>query len=159
MGMIADLSLYLLTGIVHWWWTANLSFFGLAPNIIFIAALSAAIIARPAKGIAYCFFFGIYLDLLGANLFGAYALTYTLMAYGIYMMKRHLDLVGPFSQLIAALSLTPVTMLFYQALSLALARINPLQLKAFLVEPFLNALLAPIAFYIFVQLKKRFHLL
>ena len=119
----------------------------------------SAAIARPAKGIAYCFFFGIYLDLLGANLFGAYALTYTLMAYGIYMMKRHLDLVGPFSQLIAALSLTPVTMLFYQALSLALARINPLQLKAFLVEPFLNALLGPIAFYIFVQLKKRFHLL
>jgi len=159
MGIIADLLLYVLTGLIHWWWTSNLSFFGVAPNIIFIAALSAAIIARPAKAIAYCFFFGIYLDLLGSNLFGAYALTYTLMAYGIYMMKRHLDLVGPFSQIIAALSLTLVTMLFYQALSLTLAKINPLQLKAFLVEPFFNAILAPIAFYIFVQLKKRFHLL
>ena len=159
MGMIADLLLYLLTGLIHWWWTANLSFFGVAPNIIFVSALSAAIIARPAKAIAYCFFFGIYLDLLGSNLFGAYALTYTLMAYGIYMMKRHLDLVGPFSQVIAALSLTPVIMLFYQALSLTLARINPLELKAFLIEPFLNAILAPIAFYIFVQFKKRFHLL
>jgi len=159
MGIIGDLLLYLLTGLIHWWWTANLSFFGVAPNIIFIAALSAAIIARPAKAIAYCFFFGIYLDLLGSNLFGAYALTYTLMAYGIYMMKRHLDLVGPFSQIIAALSLTLVTMLFYQALCLTLAKINPLQLKAFLVEPFLNAILAPIVFYIFVQLKKRFHLL
>jgi rod shape-determining protein MreD len=159
MGMIGDLLLYLLIGLIHWWWTANLSFFGVAPNLIFLAAMSAAIITRPAKAIAYCFFFGIYLDLLGSNLFGAYALTYTLMAYCIYMMKRHLDLIGPFSQIIAALSLTLVTMLFYQALSLTLSRINPLQLKAFLVEPFLNAILAPIVFYIFVQLKRRYHIL
>lgn len=159
MGIIGDLLLYLLTGLVHWWWTANLSFFGVAPNLIFLAAMSAAIIARPAKAIAYCFCFGLYLDLLGSNLFGAYALTYTLMAYCIYMMKRHLDLAGPFSQIIAALSLTLVTMLFYQTLSLTLARINPLQLKAFLVEPFLNAVLAPIVFYLFVQLKRRYHIL
>ena len=81
------------------------------------------------------------------------------MAYGVYMMKRHLDLVSSFSQIIAALALTVVSMIFYQGLLLSLARINPLQLKAFLVEPFLNALLAPIAFYLFVQLKRRFNLL
>lgn len=159
MGIIGDLLLYLLTGLVHWWWTSNLAFFGVAPNIVFVAALAAAIIARPAKAIAYCFFSGIYLDLLGSNLFGAYALTYTLMAYGIYLMKRHLDLVAPFSQIIAALSLTLATMLFHQALCLALAEINPLQLKNFLVEPFLNAVLAPIAFHLFVQFKRRFNLL
>lgn len=159
MAIIGDIMLYLLTGLLHWWWTANLSFFGLAPNIIFVAALSTAIIARPGKAIAYCFFFGLYLDLLGSNLFGAYALTYTLMAYGIYMMKRHLDLISPFSQIIAALSFTVVTMLFYQGLLLALTKINPLQLKAFLVEPFLNAVLAPITFYVLVQLKRRYNLL
>jgi len=159
MAIIGDIVLFLLTGLIHWWWTANLSVFGVAPNIIFTAALSAAIIARPAKAIAWCFFLGVYLDLLGSNLFGAYALTYTVMAYVIYMMKRHLDLIGPFSQIIAALTLTLVTMLFYQGLSLALSKINPLQLKAFLVEPFFNAVLAPIVFYFFVQLKKRFNLL
>jgi rod shape-determining protein MreD len=151
--------LYLLTGLVHWWWTANLTVFGLAPNIIFVAALSAAIIARPAKALAYCFLFGIYLDLLGSSLFGAYALIYTLMAYGVYFMKRHLDLISSFSQVIAALALTVVSMLFYQVLSLTFARINPLHLKAFLVEPFLNAILAPIVFYFFSQLKRRFDLL
>lgn len=159
MSLIGDILLYLLTGLVYWWWTANLSVFGMAPNIIFTAALAAAIIARPAKALAYCFFFGIYLDLLGSNLFGAYALTYTLMAYGVYIMKRHLDLVSPFSQVIAALTLTVVSMLFYQGLSLTLARINPLQLKAFLVEPFLNALVAPLVFYFFAQLKRRYDLL
>ena len=159
MSLIGDILLYLLTGLVYWWWTANFTVFGMAPNIIFTAALSAAILARPAKALAYCFFFGIYLDLLGSNLFGAYALTYTLMAYGIYVMKRHLDLVSPFSQVIAALVITIVSMLFYQGLSLTLAKINPLQLKAFLVEPFLNALLAPLVFYFFAQLKRSFDLL
>ena len=70
MGVIGDLLLYLLIGTVHWWWTANLSIFGLAPNIVFAAALSAAIIARPVKGICYGFFLGLYLDVLGSNLFG-----------------------------------------------------------------------------------------
>ena len=159
MSFIGDLLLYLLAGLVHWWWTSNLSVFGVAPNIVFAAALSAAIIARPAKALAYCFFFGIYLDMLGSNLFGAYALTYTLMAYGIYIMKRHLDLVSPFSQVIAAFTLTMISTLFYQGLSLTLAKINPLQLKAFLIEPFLNALLAPVVFYFFAQFKRRFDLL
>ena len=159
MSLIGDILLYLLTGLIYWWWAANLSIFGVVPNIIFTAALSAAIIARPVKALAYCFFFGIYLDLLGSNLFGAYALTYTLMAYGIYIMKRHLDLVSPFSQVIAALALTVLSMLFYQGLSLTLAKINPLQLKAFLAEPFLNAILTPIMFYFFAQLKRRFSIL
>ncbi len=159
MSLIGDILLYFLTGLVSWWWTSNLSVFGVAPNIIFTAALSAAIIARPAKALCYCFFFGIYLDMLGSNLFGAYALTYTLMAYGIYIAKRHLDLVSPFSQIIAALVLTAGSMLFYQGLSLTLAKINPLQLKTQLVEPFLNALLAPVVFYLFTQLKRRFDLL
>lgn len=159
MILIGDLLLYLLTGLVHWWWTANLSFFGAAPNIVFTAALSAAIIARPAKAIACCFFYGIYLDMLGSDLFGAYALTYTLMAYGIYIAKRRLDLVSPFSQIVAVLVLTVITMLFYQGLSLTFARINPLQLKALLTEPFLNALLAPVVFYVFAQFKRKFGIL
>ena len=159
MSVIGDILLCVLTGIISWWWTANLSVFGVAPNIVFLAALSVAIISRPPKAIAYCFFLGVYLDLLGSNLFGAYALTYTLMAYGVYIVKRNLDLVSPFSQVIAALSLTPVIMLFYLALSLTLADINPLQLKTFLVEPFLNALLAPVVFYFFAQLRRRFGLL
>ena len=159
MRLMGDILIYLLTGVIYWWWTTNLSIFGVAPNIIFVAALAAAIIARPAKALVYGFFFGIYLDMLGSNLFGAYALTYTLMAYGIYIMKRHLDLVSPFSQVIAAFTLTMISMLCYQGLSLALAKINPLQLKAFLVEPFLNALLAPIVFYFVAQLKRRFDFL
>jgi rod shape-determining protein MreD len=159
MNIIGDILLYLLAGSVHWWWTARLSLFGLAPNIIFVTALSSAIIARPVKGICYGFFLGLYLDILGSHLFGGYALTYTLMAYGVYLMKRQLDLVSPFSQVVSALALTVVSLVFYHGLLLALAGINPLRLRTFLVEPFLNAALAPAAFYFLSRLKKRFNLL
>ncbi|MBU2575209.1 MAG: rod shape-determining protein MreD [Elusimicrobia bacterium] len=159
MIFIGDILLYVLTGLACWWWTANMSAFGVAPNIVFMAALSAAILARPAKAMAYGFFFGVYLDILGSNILGAYALTYTLMAYAVYVLKRHFDLIGVFSQIIAALTLSALTMLFYQGLSLIFAKINPLDLKAFLVEPFLNAALAPFVFYLFARLKKGFNIL
>lgn len=154
MTIIGDLALYVLTCVFHWWWTTNVSVFGLSPNIVFIAALGAAILARPPKAMVYGFFFGAYLDLLGSGIFGAYALTYTLMAYSVYILKRRLDLIGGFSQIIAALSLSILTMLFDQSLSLIFARINPLGLKAFLVEPFLNAALTPFVVYLFTRMKK-----
>ncbi|OGS54153.1 MAG: rod shape-determining protein MreD [Elusimicrobia bacterium RIFOXYB2_FULL_62_6] len=159
MTIIGDILLYLLTGAVYWWWTANLTVFGLSPNIIFMAALAAAILARPVKAMAYGFLFGLFLDLLGSGVFGAYALTYTLMAYGVYILKRHFDLIGGFSQIIAALTLSVLTMLLDQSLSLIFAKLNPLELKAFLVEPFLNAALTPFVVYLFSQLKKGFGVL
>jgi rod shape-determining protein MreD len=159
MPFIWDAVVYLLTGILHWWWTANLSFFGIAPNLIFTAALTYAIMARPLRAITMCFFFGIYLDLLGSNLFGAYALIYTVMAYGVHLVKRNIDLVAPFAQIVSAMILTVATMACYQTLSLALAKINPLQLKAFLVEPFLNALAAPVMFSVLAQFRRRLDLL
>lgn len=145
----------MLAGLVHWWWSAKLAVFGLAPNVIFAAALSAAILARPAKSICLGFFFGLYLDVLGASMFGGYALSYTLMAYGVYLMKRHLDLASPFSQAVAALVLTVVSTLFYHGLALSLAGASPLRLREFLAEPFLNAALAPLVFHVFLRLKRR----
>ena len=159
MRQLGDALLYLLTGIFYWWWTGHLSIYGTAPNFIFLAALSAAIIAPPVKALAYGFFFGVYLDLLGTNIFGAYALTYTLLVYGIYSMKRHFDMAAPFSQVITAFIMSFVCMLFYQGLSLTMAKINPLSLKNFLTEPFLNALAAPVVFYVFSRLKRKFNVL
>ena len=34
MGIIGDLMIYVLTGLIHWWWAANLSFFGVAPRVL-----------------------------------------------------------------------------------------------------------------------------
>lgn len=159
MSIVLEVILYAATGSFYWWWTQNLSFFGLAPDLLFAAALCAAIIAGPVKAVAWGFFLGLYADMLGSNMFGGYALTYSLMAYGVHALKRHFDMASPFSQVVAALSLSWVSMLFYQGLSLAFSRINPIGLKNFLVEPFLNALAAPVVFQVFYSMKRRFDVL
>ncbi|MDO8806258.1 MAG: rod shape-determining protein MreD [Elusimicrobiota bacterium] len=155
MTIILEIFLYLAAGTFYWWWTQNLAFFGLAPNFIFAAALSAAILAGPVKAVAWGFFLGLYADMLGVSMFGGYALTYSLMAYAVYIVKRHFDMDSLFSQLVAALSLSWLCMLFYQGLSLAFFKINPTGIRIFLAEPFLNALAVPVVFQVFHQLKRR----
>ena len=155
MTIIFDVLLYLAVGSFHWWWTQNLAFFGMSPDFIFAAALCAAIIAGPVKGAVWCFFLGLYADMLGTGMLGGYALTYTLLVYGVYFLKRHFDMLNPFSQLVAALLLSWLCMFFYQMLNLAFSRVNPLDLKNFLAVPFFNALAAPALFQVFFRLKRR----
>ena len=155
MAIVLEIFLYLAAGTFYWWWTQNLAFFGLAPNFIFAAALSAAILAGPVKAVAWGFFLGLYADMLGVSEFGGYALTYSLMAYAVYVVKRHFDMDSFFSQLVAALSLSWISMLFYQGLSLVFFRINPTGLKILLAEPFMNALAVPVVFQVFYWLKRR----
>ncbi len=155
MTVLLEIMVCLASGGAYWWWTQSLTFFGLAPNLIFAAALSAAILAGPVKGIAWGFFLGLYADMLGSGVFGGWALTYSLMGYGVYIMKHHFDMDSPFSQLVAALVLSWACLLFYQALSLVFSSINPTGLKIFLAEPFLNALAVPVVFQMFFWLKRR----
>ena len=159
MSIILEVVVYLAVGAGYWWWGQNLAFFGLVPNLIFSAALCAAILAGPVKGIAWGFFLGLYADILGSNLFGANALTYTLLAYTVYVVKRHFDMDSPFSQLVAALSLSWISMLFYQGLGIIFSRPGSLDLRVFLGEPFLNALAVPVLFQVFYRLKRRFGVL
>ncbi len=159
MTLLLETLIYLCTGVFYWWWTQNLSFFGLAPNFIFAGALCAAILAGPVKSIAWGFFLGLYADMLGSGPLGGYALTYTLMAYIVHLVKRQFDMDSFFSQLVASVSLSWTCMLFYMGLSLAFARMNPTGLKIFLTEPFLNALAVPAVFQLFYRAKRRLHVL
>ncbi len=159
MTFIFEVLLYLASGSFYWWWTQNLAFFGLAPNFIFAAALSAAILAGPVKAVAWGFFLGLYADMLGVSVLGGYALTYSVMAYAVYVVKRHFDMDSFFSQLVAALSLSWLSMLFYQCLGLVFLGLRPAGIKIFLAEPFLNALAVPVVFQVFYRLKRRLDIL
>ena len=159
MSIILEVIVYLTVGASYWWLAQNMAFYGLVPNLIFAAALCAAILAGPVKGLAWGFFLGLYADLLGSSLFGGNALTYTIMAYTVYVVKRHFDMDGFFSQLVAALSLSWICMLFYQGLGIVFSRPNNLDLRVFLAEPFLNALAVPVMFHIFYRLKRKFGVL
>ncbi|HNW43001.1 MAG TPA: rod shape-determining protein MreD [Elusimicrobiales bacterium] len=159
MSIILEIALYLFIGAGYWWWAQNLAIFGLVPNLVFSSALCAAILAGPVKGIAWGFFLGLYADILGSSMFGANALTYTIMAYAVYIVKRQFDLDSLFSQLVAALSLSWTCMLFYQGLGIIFSRPASLDLRVFLAEPFLNALAVPVLFQIFYRLKRKFDVL
>jgi rod shape-determining protein MreD len=155
MSIIFEVVVYAAVGAGYWWWAQNLAFFGLVPNLVYASALCAAILAGPVKGIAWCFFLGLYADILGSSLFGANALTYTIMGYSVYVVKRHFDMDSAFSQLVAALSFSWICMLFYQGLGIVFSRPVTLDLRVFLAEPFLNALAVPVLFQIFIRLKRR----
>lgn len=159
MSIILEVVLYLAVGAGYWWWGQNLAFFGLVPNLVFSAALCAAILAGPVKAIAWGFFLGLYADILGSSMFGANALTYTILAYAVYVVKRHFDMDSPFSQLVAALSLSWISMLFYLGLGIIVSSPVVLDLRVFLAEPFLNALAVPVMFQVFSRLKRRFDVL
>lgn len=155
MSLILELVIYLSVGAGYWWLSQNLTIFGLVPNLLFACALCAAILAGPVKGIAWGFMLGLYMDLLGSEMFGAYALTYTVLAYTVHVVKRHFDMDSAFSQLVAALSLSWISMLFYQGLSIIFSRPGSLNLKVFLAEPFLDALAVPVLFQVLYGLKRR----
>jgi rod shape-determining protein MreD len=155
MSFILEVILYLCVGAGYWWTSQNLSFFGLTPNLVFAAALCAAILAGPVKGIAWGFFLGLYADLLGSGPFGGYAFTYTLMAYVVHFVRRQFDMDGAFSQLVAALALSWACMLFYLGLSSVFSRGGGLDMRLFLAEPFLNALAVPVLFQVFYGFKRR----
>lgn len=159
MSIILDVIVYFTVGASYWWWAQNMAVFGLVPNLIFAAALCAAILAGPVKGLTWAFFLGLYADLLGSSLFGGNALTYTLMAYAVYVVKRHFDMDSFFPQLVAALSLSWVCMLFYQGLGIVFSKPGSLDLRVFLAEPFLNALAVPVMFQILYRLKRRYGVL
>ena len=156
MSLLIELALYLATGAAYWWWTQNLTVFGLAPNLLFAAALCAAILSGPVKAVAWGFFAGLYADMLGSGALGGWSLTWSLMAYGVHALKRHFDMSSPFSQLVAAPALSWACLLFYQGLSLVFGRVSPVGVKIFLAEPFLNALAVPVVFRVFYGLKRRY---
>lgn len=155
MSFLYGALIYLFTCTFYWWWSSNLSFFGVSPNFVFAAVIAVSVMASPVRSMTYAFFFGLYMDMLSTSLFGAYALVYTLVSYAVHFMKRHFDLVSPFSQGIIALVMSPLAALAYGALSLAMAKINPFGLKALLLEPLLNALVLPFVFGALVAVRRK----
>ena len=155
MNLFANIFLYIIVSGFYWWFGNNFSLFSIVPNILLMAAIASAIIARPLTALSFCFFWGLYMDVLGSDAFGAYALVYTLMGYAIHVMKKHFDFDSLAPQVILSFSLSILTFLFYQALSVIFSNISPMQWRVLLIDPFITALLMPVIFIIFRCLKRK----
>ncbi|MCG2724739.1 MAG: rod shape-determining protein MreD [Elusimicrobia bacterium] len=155
MKFIGNIFVFIIVSVVYWLFSNNFSLFSIAPNILFTAAISLAILLKPVTALSFCFFWGLYIDIMGINAFGAYALIYTLMCYAVHISKKHFDFDMPIPQIILVFVLSVLTFLFYQLLSVIFANINPLRLKVLFIDPIINALLMPFVFAVFYYLKRK----
>lgn len=133
--------------LVHWMWTTHFSVFGLAPQVLLLLTIVVAARSGPVAGQCFGFSWGLFMDLLSAHLFGANALSLTLIAYFVGMLRRQVDVSSPPSQVVLVAILTPVYFILYGVLGLVFEQhfLWP-GWKAFLVDPFYNCLVAPFAF-------------
>lgn len=146
MIFLKDAVFFLVMSVAHWWLHWSFPMGGLAPNLLFAAALSCAVIGGPVRGIAWPFLFGLYADVLGAGLAGSWALIYSLLGYVIQVVKRHFDLNSPFSQSAAAIVLSFASLAAYQSAYMVIGGVSPLPIRSMLLEPFISALTVPFVF-------------
>ena len=128
---------------LQWWWNTHLSYWGITPQFLFALSILVAARRGPVAAMMIAWIWGLYADTLRADLFGANALLYTLAAYIAGNVRRQMDLraVGPLATAVFLMSVI---------YAIAIGLIGTIFAKsffwigwpAFLVTPFLNALIA-----------------
>lgn len=92
--------------LLQWWWSAHLAYWGAAPQFLF--ALTVLIAARrgPVPAMLIGWMWGLYADVLRADLFGADALLYMLAGYvaGQFRSQVDLEATGPLAATVFLLS-------------------------------------------------------
>ncbi len=155
MTLIRWVLVYCAAVLLHWWWTAHLTVLGVSPNILLVISMCAAALCGPFAAHAFAFFSGMYLDLMGTELFGGYAFVFTVLAYAVNWFRRHMDVVSPFSQAIMVWVMSIGGILIYQFVSVLFIH-HPARMGIgfIFIEPAFNAALAPVIFVILKTLRK-----
>jgi len=118
MKYIAAVFVYFMGIFIHWLWATHFPIWGLAPNVLLALTIAAAARSGPVAGQCYGFAWGLFIDSLGAHVFGAHALAFTIIGYGTGSMRRQMDVDSAPSQAVLILVLTPLTALFYGLIGL-----------------------------------------
>ncbi len=149
MKFFGKIGAFIFISVLYWLFANNFPFPSLAASLLFTSAISLAILLTPATALTFCFFWGLYADMMGINAFGAYALIYTLLCYAVHISKKRFDFDMPIPQMILVFILSVLSFLFYQFLSLIFTNISPLPLKSLFMEPIINSVLMPFVFACF----------
>ncbi|MBI4385853.1 MAG: rod shape-determining protein MreD [Elusimicrobia bacterium] len=137
-----------LSGIfLEWICSTHLALLGLAPQVLLILTVSVALLSGPAIGQSFAFGWGLYLDLMSPHLFGANALTLTLIGYWVGVVRRQMDASSPASQAMLAGLVSVLYFILLALIGLAFrGKFFWPGWRFFFLEPFLNALAAPFGF-------------
>ena len=147
MKYIAAVFVFIGGLFAHWLWAMHFPAWGLAPNILLALTVAASARAGPVAGMCFGFAWGLFVDSLGAHVFGANALMFTIIAYMTGSMRRQMDVESAPSQAVLILVLTPMTYLFYGLIGYVFER-NFIWVgwAPFLLIPLYTAIVSPIGF-------------
>jgi len=95
---VKGLGIFVLGLVVEWLWSTSWTVFGLSPWLLLILTIAIASCEGPVARQCYGFFWGLFLDALGAHTFGAGALALTLVGYCVGVLRRQMDVSSPLSQ-------------------------------------------------------------
>jgi len=91
---------------LQWWWNTHLSYWGAAPQFLLTLTVFLAARRSAVSTMLVGFVWGLYSDVLRADLFGADALLYVLAAYTAGAVRKQIDLraAGPLAAVVLILS-------------------------------------------------------
>lgn len=147
MKYVSAVFVFLAGAFAHWLWSTHFSAWGLAPDVLLALTIAAAARSGPVAGQCYGFAWGLFLDFLGAHVFGANALALTLAGYAVGSLRRQMDVASAPSQAILILMLTPAHFLLYGIVGLVFERhFLWVGWASFLAVPFYTAFVSPAGF-------------
>lgn len=133
--------------LLQWWLSAHFLVFDMAPRLLLVLTVCVAARLGPIPGMCYGFAWGLFLDVLSAQLFGANALVYTIIAYGTGAVRRQIDVVGIVPQMATVALMTWGGFILGGLLGLIFMRVFLFPgWNVFFLNPFYNAVLVPIIF-------------
>lgn len=94
MSYLRWVILFFLAALLQWGWSTYFSFFGLSPQIFLILTIIAAAKRGAVAAMCFGFMWGLCLDVFEVRLFGANALAFTLVGYGVGMARRQIDVAA-----------------------------------------------------------------
>jgi len=136
---------FLVSTTAHWAFASAGAEFNLNVNFMLAAGAAVCSFYDGRAGFTFMFFGGMFLDFFGVNMFGAYALTFTLCAAAVYLVKNSLDFDSPAAQAVLVYNLAGVIFLkgtFWPGFT------------SVILGAAITAVIAPVVFYIVKKLSK-----
>ena len=146
ISFVRGLAVFIGAMFMQWWWNTHFAYWGAAPQ--FLLALTVLIAARrgPVAAMLIGWVWGLYVDTLRADLFGACALLYALTGYAAGMVRRQIDLSAPEPLAATVFLLTLVCALGLGVLGAVFSKSFVwVGWTPFLADPFLNSLVVLLA--------------
>lgn len=140
--------LFVMAAVAQWWVSSHGRVFGLAPQVLLVLTVGLAARRGPVTAMTFGFFWGLFLDLFSANLFGANALVLTLIGYGTGSVRRQIDVTGLAPQCIIVVLASFLYFLALGLIGLIFQRTFIwLGWSAFLFTPLYNSIAACILYF------------